>query len=173
MRIVLIVVGAVVLVAVILFAVGATLPVKHSAVGEAVIPAPRDSVYALIAAVERYPEWRTGIERVEVENAATGVRYVEHGSDEIPYEVVERIAGERMVTRIAGEDLPFGGTWTFELEDAGGGTRLRITEDGEVHSPFFRFVSRFLMGHDAGIRRYLRDVETRLGGTGSSGTAGG
>ena len=68
----------------------------------------------------------------------------------------------RLVTRIADTGLPFGGQWTYELVPDGEGTRLTITEDGEVYNPLFRFVSRFVMGHTATIERYLDDVEKRF-----------
>jgi hypothetical protein len=67
------------------------------------------------------------------------------------------------VGRIADSNLPFGGSWTYELAPAGDGeTTLRITEDGEVYNPIVRFVSRFVMGHDATIKQYLSAVGTRF-----------
>ena len=166
MKIVLVALGAVALLVVTVVAVGAMLPVRHRAAREAVYPAQRDSVFALITDVERFPAWRSGVERVETQAAGAGrVRYVELGDDgEIPYEVVESVPGRRHVTRIAGEGLPFGGTWTFDLEDAPGGTRLRITEDGEVYNPLFRFVSRFILGHHHTIERFLTDLRAVTGG---------
>jgi hypothetical protein len=59
---------------------------------------------------------------------------------------------------IADSTLPFGGKWTYELTPSGTGTMLRITEDGEVYNPVFRFVSRFVMGHTATMDKYLADV---------------
>ena len=38
------------------------------------------------------------------------------------------------------------------------GLRERITENGEVYNPLFRFVSRFVMGHTRTIDTYLGDV---------------
>ena len=65
--------------------------------------------------------------------------------------------------RIEDTNLPFGGSWTYELAPVGDSeTTLRITEDGEVYNPIFRFVSRFVMGHDATIRQYLSAVGTRF-----------
>ena len=140
-------------------AIGATLPVAHSESRERIIAAPRASVYEAIEDIGRYPHWRSSVERIERDTVGGGVRWVEHGADgAIPYEVVERRAGERLVTRIAAEDLPFGGTWTFELADVPGGTRVRITEDGEVYDPFFRFMSRYVFGHASGIEQYLADL---------------
>ena len=68
-----------------------------------------------------------------------------------------------MTSRIADAKLPFGGSWTYEI--APGVTRdlttLRITENGEVYNPVFRFVSKFVMGHSATIDKYLAAVATR------------
>jgi hypothetical protein len=97
-------------------------------------------------------------------------RWLEAGGDgEILFERVEAVPAERLVTRIADPGLPFGGTWTYELADAeladaGQGTRLRITEDGEVYNPAFRFISRFVLGHGRTIERYLADLR-RVAGT--------
>jgi len=66
-------------------------------------------------------------------------------------------------SRIAERNLPYSGTWTFELQPAAQGTELNITEDGEVSNPLFRFVSRFIMGHTATIDAYLRALTARLG----------
>lgn len=166
MRIVLIALGGLALLVVGVVAVGSMLPAAHRAVRDAVYPVPRDSVFALITDVERFPAWRSGVERVELQPTDAGsLRYVEFGNDgEIPYEVVESVPGRRHVTRIAGEGLPFGGTWTFDLEDVPGGTRLRITEDGVVHNPLFRFVSRFILGHHHTIERFLGDLRGVTGG---------
>lgn len=140
--------------------VGWTLPVGHTAWREVTVAAPADSVFALITGFADHPRWRTGVHRVEMlapENGRT--RFREHSSDgSILFEVVERQPARRLVTRIADPSLPFGGTWTYELTPDGDGTRLRITENGEVYNPIFRFVSRFVMGHTSTIDRYLEDV---------------
>lgn len=156
----LILAGALLAVIALTAAIGATLPVRHTASREAVYPASRDSLYALITDVGRYTSWRSGLERVEERPSVAGkARWLEvSGDGAILFEAVEAVPGVRRVTRIADPELPFGGTWTFELEDAGEGTRLRITEDGEVYNPIFRFLSRFVFGHDGGIERFLADV---------------
>jgi len=58
--------------------------------------------------------------------------------------------------------LPLGGKWTYELRPVQGGTTLRITEDGEVFNPIFRFMSRFVFTHHRTIDRYLGDLERRV-----------
>jgi hypothetical protein len=59
------------------------------------------------------------------------------------------------VTRIADERLPFGGTWTWELEPNDGGTRLSITADGFVRPALFRVMARFVFGYHATMNAYL------------------
>lgn len=146
-------------------AVGATLPVRHHTSLQSVYPAPRDTLFALITDVERFAEWRTGVERVEPRPNVQGrPRWQEVGPDgAILYETVESTPARRHVTRIADPELPFGGSWTFELEDAPPGTLLRITEDGEIYNPIFRFVSRYILGHDRTIERYLADLRSEIG----------
>jgi hypothetical protein len=73
--------------------------------------------------------------------------------------------GRSLVTRIADQNLPFGGTWEYRLDSDGPGTtKITIVERGTVHNPVYRFVSRFIMGHTAGIEAYLRALGKKFGG---------
>lgn len=148
-------------------AIGAMLPVQHRAVGESEYAVPRDSLYTILTDVERYPAWRSGMTRVVRREPLEGKeRWLEvTGDGEILYERLEALPDRRIVTRIADPALPFGGRWTLELEDGEGGTRLRITEDGEVYNPIFRFVSKYIFGHDATIETFLADLRARTTGT--------
>ena len=89
------------------------------------------------------------------------------GVGDVKTETVESVPPRRLVRRIVGE-TDFGGTWTSELEgEPGGGTRLVITENGEIYNAFFRFVSRYIVGHHRTIDSFLaalrRHLETRGG----------
>jgi len=42
-------------------------------------------------------------------------------------------------------------------------TRVRITEDGEVYNPIFRFVSKFILGQTATQDAYLKAMGTATG----------
>ena len=168
MRLLAIAVGALVglaaLLLLVVFVVGRSLPVRHKASREVHLPAPPAAVFATVTGVERFPEWRSGITAVERLSPVEGRRRWREtsGGDAILYEVASEVPDERLVTRIADPSLPFGGTWTFELRPDGAGTRLRVTEDGEVYHPIYRFVSRYVMGHHRTIDTYLRDLRARL-----------
>ena len=69
----------------------------------------------------------------------------------------------RIVTRIEGDDLPYGGAWAYALEPQGNATRITITEHGEVYNPVFRFVSKYIIGHTGTIDTYLRNLGSKFG----------
>jgi uncharacterized protein YndB with AHSA1/START domain len=159
--------GTLAILVLVVIVVGYMLPERHTASRDVVVAAPPDSVFALIATVENQPAWRTGVSRIEMLPAGDGgrTRYREHGPDgPIVFEVMERQPPRQLVTRIADPSLPFGGSWTYDLTAEATGTRLRITENGEVYNPVFRFVSRFIMGHTRTIDRYLADVQRHFAG---------
>lgn len=158
--------------------VGMLLPEEHTARVGARVPGSPDDVWKAMTAPEDFPAWRPGVEEVEVlEPASDGpLRWTERTrSGSLTLEVVEREPPERLVVRIVETELPFGGSWTYELEPSDGGTRVRITEDGKVYNPIFRFVARFALGYEATMRDYLDGLAGRMAGGGEEeeGAAGG
>lgn len=145
------------------YGVGFFLPEAHQATAEIVIGASPEVVWEALTAVPGYAAWRSDVDEVTGVTGTTGSR----GWTELPsglsFSTVIYQPGVLWRVRIANEGLPFGGAWSYRLSPEGDGTRLSITEDGEVYSPFYRFVSRFIIGHDATIRRYLNDIEMELG----------
>lgn len=147
----------------VLVGVGYLLPVAHVASAEARFARPAGDVFATIADVRRYPEWRPDVSRIEVLADSPRTRWKESGRDgEITFEVEEATPPSRLRTRIADPTLPFGGSWTYEVTPSGSGTRVRITEHGEVYNPVFRVVSRFVFGHTATLEEFLRNLGRKL-----------
>ena len=131
----------------------------------AAVGRPPADVYALVADVASYSQWWSDVSNVEMLPAEPGVvRFREHmTSGAVVMEVVETVPPQRFVTRIADPDQPFGGTWTFEIAPDPAGSRLTITERGEVYNPIFRFMSRFVFGHTATLDSCLAALTAHLG----------
>ena len=155
--------GLVSLVAVVAI-VGWLLPVGHVASRTAAVGRPPADVYALVADVASYSQWWSGISKVEMLPAEPGVvRFREHmTSGAVVMEVVETVPPQRFVTRIADPEQPFGGTWTFEIAPDTAGSRLTITERGEVYNPIFRFMSRFIFGYTGTMESFLKAAGAKL-----------
>ena len=82
---------------------------------------------------------------------------------------VQRLERPRLlVARIADRDLPFGGTWTYTVTPDNRGSVVRITEDGEIYNPLFRFMARFVFGYEGTIASYLSDLDKRYTRSASS-----
>jgi hypothetical protein len=144
--------------------IGSRLPVGHVATRSILLPAPAESVYAVISDFASAPSWRKDLTRVDVDPAdPTGrARFTEVGSNgNLTMQLEESSPPSRMVTRIAGDRGDFGGAWAYAVAPEGSGTRLTITEHGEVYNPIFRFVSRYLMGHTATLDGYLTSLGRR------------
>jgi uncharacterized protein YndB with AHSA1/START domain len=156
MKWVLVVVGVVVLLVAVVILIGLALPQSHTATVARRYEAPPETVWQTITDVERFATWRADLKSAERLPDHDGhVRWKEKTKyDEMTLEVLELVPPRRMVARIADEGLPFGGSWTYELQPAENGTQLTITENGEVYNPFFRFVSRFVMGHTGTLEKY-------------------
>ena len=151
----------------VVFLIGWRLPESHEVSVERDYAAAPERVYQEISSPKEYPRWRSGVQKVDMLEATDDrlERFKEYAlGDEVTYVIEEKVPGQRFVTTIADKDLPYGGTWIFEMTPLATGTRLRITEEGEVYNPFFRFVSRFILGHTRSIETYHSDLEKRLGG---------
>jgi hypothetical protein len=147
--------------------VGLLLPEKHRASESAHFRISAQQLWEIITNIAAYPTWRNGVSRVEHLPDMNGHpvwKEIDSHDKGIPYETIESIPNKRLVNRIADPKLPFGGTWAFDLETTPEGVTLIITEDGEVYNPIFRFVSRVIIGHTKGIRRYLNDLQIKVSG---------
>ena len=144
--------------------IGWRLPGSHRASHEQMMAATPESIWAAITDVEAFPSWRPDVKTVRRLPDREGRRaWVEDGgSGKITFVVERSDAPRLLVTRIADPDLPFGGTWTYEITPAAQGSRLRITEDGEIYNPLFRFMTRFIFGYEATIASYFTALEARL-----------
>ena len=154
MKILFIVFGGLVCVIVAVVAVGALLPKSHTASRTALIKATPEQVFALISGPQ---DWRTDLKEYKFfdENGRHMQQETDKHGQTITYEIVQSQPPTLRKTTIADKNLPFGGSWTWNIQQQGDGCAVAITEDGEVYNPVFRFVSRFILGHTRTIDNYF------------------
>jgi len=159
-----IIVGVIVVLAALAALIGSRLPKNHSASKSILLHRSPKEVYDVVRDFGSAPSWRSDVKSIEVKTQPDGkVQFREVGSDKIDYVVDEDVPGQKLVTRILNTDLGYGGKWTYEFIPEGGGTRVKITEDGEVSNVLFRFMSRYVFGHTATMDSYLTSLAKRLG----------
>ena len=101
--------------------IGCFLPVGHEASRSAEFSKPPEIVWALIADPNGYREWWSG---ADVKTA-----------------IVDSVPPSKLITKIV-DETQFGGTWTFEITPTPSGSRLTITERGEIYNVVFRTLAR-------------------------------
>ena len=145
--------------------IGSRLPIAHVATRSIVLQRPVDEVYKLVRDVQNTPSWRSDVKSVELFCEKNGkLNYREHGSQgDVTYELVEDVPNQEIVARIVDQDLGYSGTWTTTFVTENHGTRVTVTENGEVSNVMFRFMSRYVFGHTATIDGYLKSLAKHFG----------
>jgi hypothetical protein len=152
----------------VLYVAGSRLPREHHSQVTLMLRANRATVWTALTDYAAMPQWWPAVKAVRMEKLPDGSELTfnldRHGQ-EIPFRTVEVRPNEKLVRMIANDQLPFGGTWTYELADAGdGGTRLTLTEDGFINPPVFRAMAKWFFGLDLTQRDYLAHLERHLAG---------
>jgi Polyketide cyclase / dehydrase and lipid transport len=163
MKFVLLALGALVALIVIIVVIGALLPRHHEVSRSLVVRASTADVYRTITDFAAAPSWRRDVKRVEVLDASRFREHGQHGA--VTYEVKQQEPDRLLVTEIADKDLGYSGSWTYALADEGTGTRVTITEKGDVSNVLFRFMSRFVFGHTKTMDTYLAALAQRYEGS--------
>jgi len=145
--------------------IGSLLPKDHVATRQGRYRQPPEAIWKAITDVDAMPSWREGLKSVKHLPDKNGlpVHLEVTTMGEIPMETVEMTPPRKLVGRIADPKLPYGGTWTFEITPTAEGSTLRITENGYVTNPVFRFLSRFVFGYSGTIESYLNSLAKKYG----------
>jgi len=145
--------------------IGWLLPKEHVATREGRYRQPPEAIWRAITDIDAMPSWRAGLRNVKRLPDRSGLQSWLETTDSgiIPFETTVSEPPGKLAVRIADAKLPFGGTWTYEIRTTAEGSALRITENGEVYNPIFRFVSRFILGYTGTIDAYLKSLAKKFG----------
>jgi hypothetical protein len=163
MKTLLIAIGFITLLGASAVVIGLLLPKDHVASRSASFRATSDHLFSLIAGPQN---WRPEVLRYETVVNTGGrelVRETTRNGETITYELLDRVPPTFVRRRIATQNLPYSGSWTFSLVPDGEVTVVRITENGEVSNPVFRFMSRFVFGHTRTMDNYLQALGKATG----------
>lgn len=157
--------GLAVLAGLFFYLVGRAQPERHTATIKFSLPKPRTVVWAALTDYAAMPSWWPAVRAVRLETRANGEAIAwntdTHGQ-EIGFRTKEERAPALLVREIVGDDLPFGGTWTYALADDGAGTSVTLTEDGFIKPPLFRGIAKFFLKPDATMRDFEQHFSAHI-----------
>jgi hypothetical protein len=142
--------------------IGYLLPVEHHASVKCTVNATPEEVWKRLADIGSYPVWRTNVKSVEITSPVSWME-TNKRNEELPFRILERREPSKLVTVIDDKSSPYGGSWEFDIQPANGKTLVTIIENGEVYNPFFRFVSKFILGHTVTLRTYADNLQRSFG----------
>ena len=166
LKISLFLIAGMVLLLLILTGIGATLPETHQASRTLHLSQSPEAVWEVITNRPEEPSWRndvTSMERLPDRNGNQVWREVYRSGDSVVLETIESQPPGRLVRRIADDEGPFSGTWTYTVRGTDGGSTVNIEENGRVPNPFFRFVSKYVIGHELFLDTYLKALARKFG----------
>ncbi len=148
---------------------GKNLPESYEVERSAVYDQPIASVWQAITDYEKLPGWSEHIEKVERQEDQEGQpvwRFYSRDGHYMDIAIVKAEEPAVFVSRIVETDMPFGGSWSFQLlkkdEET---TQVSLKEEGIVPSPFWRLVLNFVMGQDMMVTQYLTELGKKFGET--------
>jgi len=147
---------------------GMVLPQSHVAQRSTHLSAAPEKIWSIVTDVSNYPRWRSDVSSIEMLPSHDGHvawREVSGKDNKLAFEATTSDEPSHLVTVITDTGIPFGGSWDYRIVPDGSGSRITITENGEVYNPVFRFVSRYVMGHTATIDKYLTSLASKVGDT--------
>ena len=150
MKIILIVVIALVALVAVTAILGSLLPKHHIASRSAVLRSDPRTVYDAVRS-------RAGMKNVEI---LSPTRFRQDG---VTYDIENEEPGRTFATRIVDTNLGYSGSWTYLFEPVAEGTRLTITENGEVSNVIFRFMSVYVFGQTATMEKTLASLQSAVG----------
>lgn len=154
---------------VVCYAIGARLPVDHTASVAGTVEAAPAKVFALITHVGDGASWRKQVQSVKVLPPDAGR---DHWVEDLGHGQTMTFLATRTDPPADGShalrevllDVPgaaYGGTWTYRLESgpSPNQTILQITETGFIKPPIYRFLMTHVFGMTRNLDQYLQDIQ--------------
>ena len=166
MKWILIIVGSLLALALGVTLIGMLMPRTHRASSRIALRQPADTVWVVVRGVDRvasfWPTMKKSARLADRDGHEVWQQTMSDGSA-MMIEVVESDPPRQFKTVIvAPEGAPFGGSWTYQIEPAAGGSQVTVTEDGWVAVPPFRVFAR-MMGYHTTLDSYLKALGRKFG----------
>ena len=145
---------------------GALLPEEHHASRTLVTKQTPETVWAAINDHANEQAWRSDIQNVTSLSELNGKPVWQENykdGNKVALITTESQPPTRMVRELTDLEGPFSGRWEIDIKPMPAGSNVTVTEIGKVTNPFFRFVSKYVIGHTTFMERYLTGLAGKFG----------
>jgi len=160
-------VGVLVALIAIVVIVGFSLPKEHVASRTLKLNQKPDAVWNMITDFQNQPSWLPLVVSAEKQPDHNGnavwYELYKNSSDKITLETTESMPPQKLVRTIPDTGGVFFGRWEYEITPTKDGCSIKITEFGTVPNPVFRFMSKFVFGHNTTVETYLKALAAKFG----------
>ncbi len=144
---------------------GFLLPEEHHASRTLVTKQSQQTIWDTINDHANEPKWRSDIESVtslgEREGKAVWQENYQDGN-KLALITTESKPPKRIVRELTDLEGPFSGRWEIEIQPTPTGSNVKIAEIGKVSNPFFRFISKYIIGHTTQMEKYLKGLAEKF-----------
>jgi hypothetical protein len=165
-RLLIVVVGALVALILVVLIGGLMLPEEHHASRTLLTKQSPQVIWDTINDHANEPQWRSDVANVVSLGERNGKPVWQENykdGNKVTLITTESKPPERMVRELTDLEGPFSGRWEIDIAPIAGGSKVKITEIGKVSNPFFRFVSKYIIGHATFMERYLKGLAGKFG----------
>jgi len=143
---------------------GNQLPVDHKVVVSARFKCSVDRLWHLIDDIKTHPTWRPELTSVSLVSQNPDLWEENYEGTLLRLRTDERVEGEKLVRVLADMELPYQGSWTYEVAAQGEeASLLTVTEIAHIKNPVFRFVAQGFFGYEESLKIGIREMESQLG----------
>jgi hypothetical protein len=162
---VLLVAGILVALILIVLVIGLLTPEEHHASRTLRTKQPPQAIWDAINDHANEPQWRDDVASVVSVGERNGKPVWQENykdGNTLQLMTTESKPSAQMVREIA-EEGPFSGRWEIDIQPIASGSSVKITEIGKVSNPFFRFISKYIIGHTYQMEKYLTSLARKFG----------
>lgn len=147
--------------------IGYTLPAHHTLTRTINLKQTPEAVFAVLADVQKMPEWNHGMERVEMLEPIDGKEATKQtfkGGMTMTIVTAESSPPNHLVREMSDVGGPMIGSWTYEITPAAEGCQVALTEQATFKNPFFRVMVK-IFGPTKYMDQHLVDLARHFGET--------
>ncbi|CAN5204911.1 hypothetical protein BH20VER2_BH20VER2_17100 [soil metagenome] len=149
------------------YAIGLAIPAEQTHTRTINLQQTPETIFAVLADVEKMPSWNEGLEKVEVIPPIDGHEASRHtfkGNLQMTIVTAASHPPSHLIRSMGDEEGPFVGSWTYNIILAPGGSEVALTEDSEVRNPFTRLMmklfgpTKYMDQHLTGLARHFGET---------------